>query len=226
MNSGRSGSTSTTPCAVTTHLPVARVLHQLHCVLRLLIVRPVTASRGATTRRPDCTCSTAPMPCIRTSHLAARLLVSRSHCLSPCVRPLRLAARLLVVRIAPALLCLCRASGRTVSTLDFSSVGRTGSRLVPGHSVVRHDYLSRGRNGYISPTLRVWVPRHIVRLVVDYFAMRRLVIDYFDYAAHPGASARRASCRATRRRLLHLRRAIRCLGSSRGSSRGPSHGSS
>jgi hypothetical protein len=29
-----------------------------------LVVRPVTASRGATTRRPDCTGSTAPMSCI------------------------------------------------------------------------------------------------------------------------------------------------------------------
>jgi hypothetical protein len=50
------------------------------------------------------------------------------------------------------------------------------------------------------------MPRHIVRLVtqlvallvVDYSASRRLVIDYFAYAARPGASARRAA----RRRLL------------------------
>jgi hypothetical protein len=92
-----------------------------------LAVRPVTASRGTTNRRPDCTGSTAPMPCIRTRRLTARLLVGRSHWLSSCARSLRLAARLLVVRIAPALLRLCRGSGRTVSPLDFSSVGRTGS---------------------------------------------------------------------------------------------------
>jgi hypothetical protein len=50
------------------------------------------------------------------------------------------------------------------------------------------------------------MPRHIVRLitqlvallVVDYSASRRLVLDYFAYAARPGASA----CRAARRRLL------------------------
>jgi hypothetical protein len=124
-----------------------------------------------------------------TRHLAARLLVGWSHWLSPCVRSLRLAARLLVVRIAPALLRLCRASGRVVSTLDFSSVGRTGSRRVPGHSVVHHDYPSRGRNGYTSPTLCVRVPRHIARLVVD----------YFDYAVRPDASARCVARHAARR---------------------------
>jgi hypothetical protein len=106
---------------------------------------------------------------------------------------------------APAPLRLCRASGRVVSTLDFSSVGRTGSRRVPGHSAVRRNYPSRGRNGYTSPTPRDRVPRHVARLVVDYFA----------YAARPGASARRAA----RRRLLHQHRAPGWRGSSRGSSR-------
>jgi hypothetical protein len=51
-----------------------------------LAVRPVTASRGTTTRHPNCTCSTVPMPCIRTRCLDARLLVNRSHWLSPCAR--------------------------------------------------------------------------------------------------------------------------------------------
>jgi hypothetical protein len=45
------------------------------------------------------------------------------------------------------------------------------------------------------------VPRHVARLitrpvaplVVDYSASRRLVVDYFAYAARPGASARRAA---------------------------------
>jgi hypothetical protein len=95
-----------------------------------------------------------------------------------------LVARLLVVRIAPALLCLYRASGRAVSTLDISSIGRTGSRHVPGDSVVRRDYLSHSRNGYTSPTWHDRVPRHVVRLVVDYFA----------YAARLGALARHAAC--------------------------------
>jgi hypothetical protein len=64
------------------------------------------------------------------------------------------------------------------------------------------------------------VPRHVVRLVT------RLVVDYFDYAARPGASAcraaRHAARRATHRRLLRLRRASGCLGTSHGSSPGSS----
>jgi hypothetical protein len=70
-----------------------------------------------------------------------------------------------------------------------------------------------------SPTPRVRVPRHVTRLVVDYSASCRLVIDYFAYAARPGASARRAARHAARRRLLRLCRASGCLGKSRGSSR-------
>jgi hypothetical protein len=73
--------------------------------------------------------------------------------------------------------------------LDFSPVGRTGSRRVPGHSVVRRDYLSHGRNGDTSPTLRVWVPRHVARLVVNYFA----------YTARPGALACHAARQAAHR---------------------------
>jgi hypothetical protein len=49
--------------------------------------------------------------------------------------------------------------------------------------------------------LRVRVPRHVARLitrlvtplVVDYSASRRLVVDYFTYAARLGASERRAA---------------------------------
>jgi hypothetical protein len=74
-----------------------------------------------------------------------------------------------------------------------------------------------------SPPPRVRMPRHVARLVtplvVDYSG---LVVDYFTSAARPGASARRAA----RRRLLHLRLASGCLGTSRGSSRGSSRRSS
>jgi hypothetical protein len=85
---------------------------------------------------------------------------------------------------------------------------------------------SRGSSSTTSPPPRVRVPRHVARLVVDHFASRRLVVDYFDYATRPGASARRAARRAARdaarRRLLRLRRASRCLDTSRGSSRSSS----
>jgi hypothetical protein len=58
----------------------------------------------------------------------------------------------------------------------------------------------------------VWLLRLVARLVAS------LVVDYFAYATRPGASARHAA----HRRLLHLRRASGCLGTSRGSSRGSS----
>jgi hypothetical protein len=60
------------------------------------------------------------------------------------------------------------------------------------------------------------VPLHVARLVT------RLVVDYFAYGVHPGASARRMARLATRRQLLRLRRASGCLGMSRSSSRGSS----
>jgi hypothetical protein len=82
--------------------------------------------------------------------------------------------------------------------------------------------LSRRSSSTTPPTPCVRVPRHIARLVIP------LVIDYFTYVARPVASARRAACRVThrrllrlsqaRRRLLRLRRASGCLGTSRGSS--------
>jgi hypothetical protein len=46
------------------------------------------------------------------------------------------------------------------------------------------------------------MPRHVARLVT------RLAVDYFDYAARPGASACRAARRAARCRLLHVVRLV------------------
>jgi hypothetical protein len=97
--------------------------------------------------------------------------------------------------------------------------------------------LSRGPSS-ITPLPHVRVPRHVARLVADYFNYtarpvasarhaarraalhstrrrllhsRRLVVDYFTYATRPVASARRATCRVTHRRLLHLTQARRRL---------------
>jgi hypothetical protein len=68
-----------------------------------------------------------------------------------------------------------------------------------------------------SPTSRVRIPRHVARLVTRLVAP--LVVNYFAYAARPGASARRAARYVARRRLLRLCRVSGCLGTSRGSSR-------
>jgi hypothetical protein len=101
------------------------------------------------------------MPCIRTCRLTTRLLVNRSHWLSPCVWSLCLAAQLLVVRIAPALLRLCRASGHAVSPLDFLSVGRTGSRRASDHCLSWRDYSSSGLHRlYCTYVVHPYVPSH------------------------------------------------------------------
>jgi hypothetical protein len=70
------------------------------------------------------------------------------------------------------------------------------------------------------PTPRVRVPRHVARLLTRLVAP--LIVDYFAYAARPGASARSVAHLAARRRLLRLRRASGFLSTSRGSSRGSS----
>jgi hypothetical protein len=58
---------------------------------------------------------------------------------------------------------------------------------------------SRGSSSTTSPTPCVRVPRHVARLVVDYFA----------HVARLGASARRTAHHAARRRLLRLAQARR-----------------
>jgi hypothetical protein len=114
------------------------------------------------------------------------------------------------------LLCLCRVSG----CLGTSRGSSRGSSHGSSHGS------SRCSSSTTLPTSRVRVPRHDARLIT------RLVVDYSTYAARPVASARRAACRVThcrllrlaqaRRRLLRLRRAYGCLGTSRGSSRSSS----
>jgi hypothetical protein len=78
------------------------------------------------------------------------------------------------------------------------STSPTPRARVPQH-VARHvtrlvallvvDYLS----STTSPTPRGQVPRHVAWLVAP------LVVDYFAYAARPGASARRAARHGVRR---------------------------
>jgi hypothetical protein len=67
-----------------------------------------------------------------------------------------------------------------------------------------------GSSSTTSLTPCVRVPRHVAglvtRLVVDYSASRRLVVDYFDYDACPVASACCVARRVARCRLLRLRR--------------------
>jgi hypothetical protein len=81
--------------------------------------------------------------------------------------------------------------------------------------------MSRGSSSTTSPCL---VLRRLLRLTR---LVARLIADYFAYASRPGASACRAArhrllCLTQLRRLLRLRRASGCLGTSCSSSRGSS----
>jgi hypothetical protein len=88
----------------------------------------------------------------------------------------------------------------------FASVARPGaSARRAARRRLLHLRRTSGCFGYTA--------RHVAPLVVDYFASRRLVVDYFASVARPGASARRAA----RHRLLRLCCASGCLGTSRGS---------
>jgi hypothetical protein len=212
LSLSRTDSTSTTPCAETTHLPVALVLHRLCHAPRLLVSR---------------------LHGLYLTHcLAARLLVGRAsgHCVSrrdysssglhrlycayavhpdaPSRRSTSRQSVALALAVCPVI-PLCVVTTRLASATDILRLSRASRCLG----------MSRGSSSTTSPTLRVRVPRHVARLVVDYFASRSLVIDYFDYAARPGASARRTARPAARRRLLHLRRASGCFGMSHGLSR-------
>jgi hypothetical protein len=110
-------------------------------------------------------------------------------------------------------------SSSTTPTTPRARVPRRVTRLVVDYSdyasrssasarrAARHAACRAARRRLLSPMPCILVPRHIARHVA------RLVVDYFTYAARPGASARRAA----RRRLLRLRHTSDCLGTSRGS---------
>jgi hypothetical protein len=206
--SGRTHSTSTSPCAATTRLrphalyvnlavstatsPTARALRQPRRVPRLLV-----SGRTLSTLTLSCTAST------------------RLH--SPgCSDLLRL-------RRASGCLGMSRGSSRGLSRHSSSTTPpRAGSSSTtsspPRIRVPRHvtrlvtrlvaplivDYSS----STTSPSSRVRVPRHVARLVLRIVA--RLVVDYFACAARSGALARRAARRAARhtahRRLLRAPR--------------------
>jgi hypothetical protein len=103
---------------------------------------------------------------------------------------------------------LCIVTTRLTTATDILRLRRASGCLGTSRGSSRGP--SRRSSSITSPTPRVRKPLHVALLVVD----------YFTYAACPGASSRRAARLAARRRLLRLCRASWCLGKSRGSSRG------
>jgi hypothetical protein len=167
-----------------------RLLHVAQARRRLLRLRRAFGCLGTScslSRGPSSTTLTTPR--LRVSRHIARLITrlvaplvvdyfAYTACPGASARPAtHHAAR-------RRLLHLCRASGcfGTSRSLSRDSLSTTSPRT--------------GLSSTTSPTPRVRVPRHIARLVT------RLVVNYFAYAVHPGASARRAAHHAASRRLL------------------------
>jgi hypothetical protein len=223
LSLGRTDSTSTTPCAATTHPPVARGLHQLcraprlfvsrlhglyltHCLTARLLVG--CASDHCVSRRDYSSSGLHRLYYAYAMHLDAPSRRSTS-CQS-------VALALVVCPVIP----LCVVTTRLAAAKDILRLRRASGCLG----------MSRGSSSTTAPSPCVWVPRHVARLLM------RLIVDYFAFATLPRASARRAAHHAARRaarrqplrlaqarrRLLHLHRASGCLSTSRGSSRGSS----
>jgi hypothetical protein len=206
--SGRTRSTSTSPCAATTRLrphalyvhlamrcdyssPAARALRQPRCPPRVLVFTlPAAAIYLDSAARPSA---------------SAR----RAACHAARPRPLCLAlARRRLLRLAQAhrrLLRLRCASG-CLGTSRGSSRGswHRSSSTTPSHAGSSSTTPPRAGSSSTTPP-RIRVPRHVARLVIDYFAS----------ATRPGASARRAArhvaSRAARRRLLRVAQSRRRL---------------
>jgi hypothetical protein len=197
-------STSTSP-------PAAAALPHLCRAPRLLVTRPhglyLDLAVHCDYSSSGCTGSTAPMAWIRTRRLAAQLLIGSTSA-TPCAATTPVASAIHHL--------LCTATTRHPVALATSTSPCAASTCLPAAAALPQLRRasgclgsSRGSSSTTSRTPRVRVPRHVVRLVA------RLVIDYFDYAACPGASARHAARhaarRSARRRLLSLRRAPRYI---------------
>jgi hypothetical protein len=181
---------------------------------------------------------------------AVRLCASARRVACHAARRATLRRLLRLVQARHRVLRLVQARRRLLG-LHRVSVCLGTSRGLPRGSSRRSSSTTPPRAGSsltTSPPSRVRVPRHVVRLVtrlvaplvVDYSASRRLVIDYFTFVVHPGASTRRAAHLLSSttspmphvwvprhvarliacRRLLRLRLATGCIGTSHGSSRG------
>jgi hypothetical protein len=158
--------------------------------------------------------------CLGTSRGSSR---GSSHCSSstssptPRVRVPQHVARLVTWLVAPLLVDFFAYATRSGASARRAAPRAARRRLLClrrafGCLGTSHGS-SCGSSSTTSPMPRVRVPRHVARLLV------RLVVDYFNYVARPGASARRAARHTARRRLLRLCRAFGCLGTSRSSSR-------
>jgi hypothetical protein len=142
--------------------------------------------------RPGASARHAPRRRLLRLRRASRLVVDYFDYVARPAASARRVARCVACRVAHRRLLHLRHTSGCLGTSRGSS-STTPSRV--------------GSSSTTLPTPRVWVPRHITRLIL--WLVAPLVVDYFDYAARPGASARRVARRAARRRLLCLAQACR-----------------
>jgi hypothetical protein len=188
--SGRTRSTSTSPCAATTRLRP----HALY--VDLAVRRDYSSPASRALRQPR----RAPRVLFITLPAAAMYLNSaaRPGASARCAarHAARSAARRRLLRLAQAHRRLLHCASGCLGTSHGSSRGssrRSSSTTPPGPG-----------SSSTSPP-RIQVPRHVARLVtrlvapvvVDYSSSPRLIVDYST--ARPGASARRAARDAARR---------------------------
>jgi hypothetical protein len=104
----------------------------------------------------------------------------------------------------------CLGTSRGTSRGSSSTTAPTPRVRVPRHlarlvaRLVVDYFASCHSSSTTSPTSRVRMTPHVAQLIVDYFALRRLIVDYCAYATRPGASTPRATRQVARRRLLRL----------------------
>jgi hypothetical protein len=194
LSFGRTGSTSTLPCAATTRL----WLHALY--VDLAVRRDYSSPAARALRRPRREPRLLASGCTRSTSTSSCTASTRLH--SPGCSDLP------QLRRASGCLGTSRGSSRGSSRRSSSTTPGSSSTISPPPRVRVPRHIVR------------LVTRLVAPLVVDYFtsAVRS------DASAHRAArhAARRAAHHRllrARRRLLRLPRAARCLGTSRGSSR-------
>jgi hypothetical protein len=217
---GRTGSTSTSPCAASTFLPAAAALPRLHRATGC-IGSPRRASGCLGTSRGSSS-TTSPMPCDRVPQHVARLVSwlvvdysalrrsssttsppagsSSTTSPTPRVRVTWHVTRLVVDYFSHATCpgALARRAARCAARRRLLLPRRASRCLSTSHSSLSTTF----------PTPHIWVPWHVARLVT------RLVVDYFSRITRPGALAHHATRYAAHHRLLRLRCVSGCLGSS------------
>jgi hypothetical protein len=183
--SGRTRSMSTSPCAATTRLRP----HALYVALP--VRRDYSSPAARALRRP---------------RRAPRLLVSgrtRSTATSPCAATTRLRPHALYVNLVVHRDYSSPLSRLVVDYFAYAACLRASARRA-AHRSSSTTPPRTGSSSTTSPPPRDQVPRHVAWLVTRLVAP--LVVDYFAYAARPGASARRAARHGVRRRLLRAPR--------------------